>query len=211
MLRALQAADCFRTALHRTLRFMLVSQAIRMVMAILPLCLGLSIAAAPTLLLSGLFLDLLVMAVVSGLPPESAPLPRCQVGESIAKPHVTHRAELLSAGISAAVLWIIAGIAALCGVEFSGDLIYYGLLGTVGLQIALFLTDRLPKRDSTVFLAALCLVLVYVGALAASLVSGLQLLWVLVLPLAAPLMYVILWGILTRVMKHSSKKAKRTA
>ncbi|MBQ3508350.1 MAG: hypothetical protein IJA91_07360, partial [Clostridia bacterium] len=179
--RALRAADGFKNALDRTVRFTLISQAIRLVMVILPICLGLSIASAPVVLLSGLFLDLLVMAAASGFPLENAPSPRRELDAGISRPFVTYRIELLAAAVSAALSWVVAWIASLCGVEFGGDLLYYGLLCTFGLQLAVFITDRLPRRDSTVFFATLALGLTYVGALAASLVGELIPLWSLVL------------------------------
>ena len=205
VLRALQAADGFKNALDRTVRFTLLSQTIRLVMTVVPLCLGLSVAAAPGILLSGLLLDLLVMAAAIGLPLDIAIAPRRRLEDRITRPHVTYRAELLAAAISAALPWAIAGIAALLGVEFGGDLLYFGLLCTFGIQFSVFITDRLPRRDSTVFFTAFALILAYVGGLAASLVGGLLPLWSLVLPLVAPLAYVVLQAILTRSMGKAKK------
>ncbi len=205
VLRALQAADGFKDALDRTLRFTLLSQTARTVMTVLPLCLGLAVAAAPTLLLSGLLLDLLVMAAALKLPLRSTPAPRRTLDAGITHPHITHRAELLSAAAGAALPWSVAGISALCGVDFGGDLLYFGLLGTFGLQLAVFLTDRLPRRDSTVFFTTLGLALAYVGGLGAALAAGLNLLWALVLPLSAPASYVILRAILTRILGQGRK------
>lgn len=205
VLHALRAADGFKSALDRTLRFTLLSQTVRLVMTVLPLCLGLSVASAPALLLSGLLLDLLVMAAAAGLPLESTPAQRRSLDAGITRPHVTHRAEMIAVAISAALPWAVAGIATLFRATFGGDLLYYGLLCTFGLQLALFLTDRLPRRNSTVFFTSLALGLAYVGALAAALVGGLTLLWALVLPLMSPAVYVILRAILSHLMSNPKK------
>lgn len=191
VLCALRTADGFRSALDRTTRFVLLSQLVRIVMTILPLCLGLSIAAAPALLISGLFVDLLVMTALPGLPSEIASSRRGK-GESVA-PRLpgSYLPEMIAAAVGAALPWVIAGIAALCEVNFGGDLIHYGLLCTVGLQLAIFRTAPLPHRDSTVFFATFGLALVYVGALAAALVAELSPLWTLCMPLVAPAAYLL--------------------
>ena len=210
VLRALQAADAFRGALDRTLRFVLISQVIRIVMTVLPLCLGLAIAAAPALLISGLFVDLLIMTAALGTPAASAPAPRRKSDTPFVRSPRAHLTELIAAVIGAVVPWIVAGIAALVDVEFGGDLLYYGMLCTVGLQLAVFRTERLPKRDSTVFLTTFGLILVFVGALAAALVGDLHPLWTLALPLTAPVGYLLSHAIahtITVVRKRAAELA----
>ena len=201
VLRALQAADCFRNALDRTIRFLLLSQVIRTVMTVLPLCLGLSIAAAPALLISGLLTDLLVMTALLNLPVRSSPAPRREPTADIVMPPRAHLPELVAAVIGSIVPWIIAGVAALCDIDFGGDLVYYGMLCTAWLQLAVFRADRLPRRDSSVFFATLALGLICVGALAAALVGGILPLWSICLPLTAPLAYLV-----TRAIALAAKK-----
>lgn len=201
VLRALQAADACRTALNKALRFTLLSQAVRIVLVVLPLCLGMAPAAAPAILLSGVLPELLVLAAALGLPARSTPLPRRKPGETMIRPLSAYRGGLIAAAAGAAVLWIVAWVATLCGAEMGGDPIYYGVLGLFGLQIAIFLTDRLPKRDSTVFLTALCLLLAYVGAVAVALVKGLTPLWALAVPLIGPLVFALLQWSLGKLMK----------
>jgi len=189
VLRALQAADGFRAALDHTARFVVLSQILRMVMTILPLCLGLAISAAPALLVSGLLVDLLALTAFLGLPLKQTLAPRRDPQAPLLRSPFFNRAEIVASVAGAILPWLVAGVAALCDVEFGGDLLYFGLLCTVGLQLVVFRTDRLPKRDSTVFLGTLALVLIYVGALAAALVGGLSPLWALVMPLVAPTAY----------------------
>lgn len=209
VLRALRAADGIRSGLERALRFTLLSQAIRIMTVILPLCLCLSITTAPVVLLSGLFLDLLVLTAALHLPLGAAPEPRQGSGVWLEKPLAVHRDELLACAGSVILSWVVAGIAALCEADFGGDLLYYSLLCVFGLQTAVFLTDRLPRRDSTVFFTALAFGLAYVGALAASLVGGLVPLWSILLPLITPLSFVILRRVIPLVLKKVGKGSTR--
>ena len=191
VLRALQAADKFRNATDATLRFLLLSQVVRIVMTILPLCLGLAIASASALLISGLVVDLLVMTAFLNLPLKPTPDARRDPSADIARSPYVHIPEVIAAAVGAILPWLVAGIAALCEVEFGGNLTYYGLLCVVGLQLAIFRTAKLPKRDSSVFLTTLALALIYVGSLAAALGSGLHPLWSLGMPLTAPAAYLL--------------------
>lgn len=205
--RALQAADGFKDSLDRSLRFVLISQAVRIVMTVLPLCLGVSLAAAPALLLSGFVLDALVIAAAGALPLRNTPAPRRSLDKGIRRPYLTHKGALIAAASGAALPWLVAFIAALCDVEFGGDMAYFGLLCLFGLQIALFRLDRLPRRNSTVFFTTLGLALVYVGALAAALVAGLSPLWAIILPLTAPVSCVAV-DLILRHTAHSPQRKK---
>jgi len=207
VLTAVRAAESFVWATDHTLRFILLSQVVRLIMTVLPLCLGLSISSAPALLLSGYLLDLLVMAAAAQTSAEHI-RPAEQRGKASTRGWLSvwraHRAELISVSAVAVLLWVAAGIAVLFEAEIGGDLLYYGLLGLLSLQLALFFTGHFRRDghrlDGTTFLTGLCLVLVYVGALAATLVNGLTLLWALVIPPAGALAYVALRAILVRIM-----------
>ncbi len=202
VLRAVQAADAFRSGLDHTIRFVLLSQIIRAVMTILPLCFGMAIAAAPTLLLSGLVVDLLVMTAAAGLAIRPTVAPRRKAEETIARPLTAYLPEIVASVVGAALPWGVAGIARLCGAEPVGDLLYYGLLCTLILQVAVFRTDSLPRRSSVVFMATLALGLVWVGALATALVGGLRPLWALVLPLSTLAGYLPVYAIGRAVAKR---------
>ena len=204
--RALLAADGFKDSLDRAVRFILISQVIRAVMTVLPLCLGISLAAAPALLLSGFVLDGLVIAAFGAFPLQSTPAPRRSLDKGLLRPYLTHKGALIAAVTGATIPWLVAFIAALCDVEFGGDMAYFGLLCLFGLQIAVFRLDRLPHRYSAIFFTTLGLVLTYVGALAAALVAGLSPLWAIVLPLTAPVACVIVDLILRRTRNSSPKK-----
>lgn len=203
--RALLAADRYRDARERTLRFLLLSQTVRTVMTVFPLLLGLTLAAAPVLLLSGLLVDLLVMGAALGLPVGDSLLPRARGGESLSATLRTHRAELISAATASVIPWIVAGIAALLEADFGGDLLYFGMLCTLGLQLAVFASSGLPRRNRGVFFTGLVLGLIYVAGLAASLAAGLGLLWTILLPLTAPAAYLLIRAVLIRVLPAEKK------
>ena len=204
---ALLTADACGDVLARSLRLLLLTQTVRILMTVIPLCLGLAVAAAPVLLMSGLGLDLLFMLTYLHLPKRDIPAPRCTGEPTLRGLWLTHRVELISSSVGAVLPWIVVGIAALAGASFGGDLLYFGLLCTVGLQAVQFRADTLPKRDRGVFLATLAAGLVYVGSLAASLAAGLGLIWAMPLPLIAPAAYLLTRAILTRALKGTSSKA----
>ena len=207
---ALLTADRHGDLLDRGFRLLLLSQAVRILSAILPLCLGLAPAAAPTLLLSGLGLDLLFLLAYLGLPLGDLPASRGREPLTLRGLWLTYRAELISAASGIAVPWVAVGIAALTGASFGGDLTYFGLLSTVALQIALFRVPPLPKRDRGIFFATLAAALFYVGSLGAALAAGLSPVWALLVPLSAPAVYLALRFILMRALKdkngHTSRK-----
>ncbi len=202
VLRAVQAADAFRSGLNHTIRFILLSQIVRAVTTILPLCLGMAIASAPMLLLSGLVVDLFVVTAAAGLAIRPTVSPRRKPEETIARPLSAYLTEAVAAAVGAALPWGVAVIAKLCGADPVGDLSYYGLLCTVILQLAVFRSDRLPRRSSVVFLATLTLGMVWIGALAAALVGGLRPLWALILPLSTLVGYLPIYAVGRTVAKR---------
>lgn len=204
---ALLTADACGEVLDRSLRLLLLTQTVRILMTVIPLCLGLAVAAAPVLLLSGLGLDLLFLLTYLHLPKRDIPAPRRTGGLSLRGLWLAHRVELISSTVGSVLPWIVVGIAALAGASFGGDLLYFGLLCTVGLQTVLFRADKLPGRDRGVFFATLAAGLFYVGSLAASLAAGLGLLWAIPLPLIAPAAYLLTRAVLTRLFRKASSKA----
>ncbi len=197
---ALLAADHFNHTYRQMCRFVFLSQAVRLLAAILPLCLGLAPATAVLLLVSGLGVDLLVMMTVISLPFPSVITAHRNTAVASERPWLTHRNSLIAAAVAIALPWGVAGIAKLCHVEFGADLTYYGALCLLGLQLALFRTEHLPRRDRSVFFATLALVLLYVGALAVALAAGLHILWAIVLPPVMPLAYVAIRWLLNRCL-----------
>ncbi len=188
---ALLCADRTKAALDRAFAFTLLSQAARVVATVLPLCLGLTLASAPALLLSGMVVDFVVFLAALALPADTAPAPRRPMDRGLTAPWNSYRTRLVATAIAAALPWLVVGIAHLAGVRFGGDLTYLNFLCLLGLQIAIFRTDRLPRRNRHVFFATLAIALLYVGALAAAIGSGLGPLWALLCPLISPAVYVL--------------------
>ena len=75
--------------------------------------------------------------------------------------------------------------------EFGGDLSHFLFLCLVGRQLAIYRSLPHPRRDSTVFLTTMALMLVYVAAVAIALTAGLYPLWALAIPLVTPVAYAI--------------------
>ena len=209
--RALLAADSCGEALDRSLRLLILAQIVRLIMTVLPLCMGLSLAAAPVLLISGLGMDLLCMLAYAGLPVGDMPSKRRSQEVSPRGLWLRYRVDILSATVGAAFPWVVLGIAFLLGARIEGDLRYYGFLCMVGLEFVIFRGDHLPNRDRRIFMTTFALGLIFVGALAASLASGLGVIWAIPVPLTVPRVYLGARSILRRVWepKASGKSASK--
>ena len=206
--RALLAADCCGEALDRSLRLLILSQAVRLVTVILSLCMGVAPASSVSLLLSGLGMDLLCMLTYAALPASDVPSQRRSGEPSLRRLWLRYRTEFLAVIIGAAFPWLVMGIACLFGARVNGDPRYYGFLCTVGLQIVIFRVDRLPNRDRRVFMTTLILLMIFAGSLAAALASGLSVLWAIPVPLTVPRIYLGARSIINRIQKlKSAKKA----
>lgn len=202
--RALLAADSCGEALDRSLRIMILAQIVRLIMTVLPLCMGLSLAAAPVLLISGLGMDLLCMLAYAGLPTGDVPSERRSGDSSLRQLWLRYRAEIISVAVGAAFPWIMVGIALLLGARIGGDLRYYGFLCMVALEFVIFRVDHLPSRDRRVFLTTLVLGLIFAGGMAASLVSGLGVIWAVPVPLIVPRVYLGARSIFRRIWESKA-------
>ncbi len=186
---ALLAADRFKTALDRFYTYFIAAQLLRLIAVFLPLCFGLAPISATTLLLSGLLADVVAYLVFMNLPAEESPARRRAVEAGIGDPWQTHRQLLIITAVAAALPWLIAGIAKLANVDFGGDLARYGMLCLLGCQLALLCTERIPKRNRTVFFGILAMALLCVGALADALGAGLFPVWSMLVPTLLCVLY----------------------
>lgn len=203
---ALLSAEHIRTATGRVFGFVLLSQAARLCLTVLPLLLGFSMLSAPALLLSGLWVDLLVLISAATLPLPPAVGKRGSMGDEVKLPHIRHKSGLIAVGVSTVLPVLAATVCHYCHVETGGEPADFLLLCLLGLQIALYRLAPLPRHNSAVFFTTLAMVLLYVAVLAASLASGLSLLWALVIPVSAPLLYVACKAILDRVAGKRATK-----
>lgn len=196
--RALLAADHAKNTLDRVFAFLFLSQAIRLVATVLPLCLGLSLAAAPALLVSGLVADLIVLLIMNHLPEGEAPAPRRSMTQGLLRPWLTYRGRLIAVGVATGLPWLVLFVIKLVGLPVGTEFAYFGALCLFGLQVVLFRAPDLPRKNRTVFLTTLALVLLYVGALAAALGGGLHPLVALFVPPVVAALGFLLLRILRR-------------
>lgn len=189
--RTLLAADHLRESVYRSVRFIVLSQVLRLVSVLLPLCLRLSLLPATALLLSGLCLDLVAVICYVCLPlPSRVAAPRSMTN-ILGRPLRDWRRDWISLLTAVALPWLIAGICRLADVNFGADLSHFAVLCLFATQLVLFLCSGLPKKSSAVFFAALIFVCFYVGAVATALGAGLHWLWSLILPATAPAAYLL--------------------
>ena len=197
--RALLAADHLRDSVYRSVRFILLSQVLRLVSVLLPLCFGLSLLPAPALLLSGLCLDLAAVICHVCLPLATRVASPRSLTDTLGRPLRDLRRDWISLLAAIVLPWLIAGICRLADVGFGSDLSYFAVLCLFATQLVLFLCSGLPKKSSAVFLTVLVFVCFYVGAIAAALGAGLHWLWSLILPMTAPAAYLLTRYLLGRL------------
>lgn len=203
--RALLCADRLRDATKEVFGFLLLSQAARLCLTVLPLLLGLSALSAPALLVSGLCVDLLILVTAVALPLPTAPQKRGSTEDSLRSHRIIHRNGLIAVAAATAIPTLIAAISHYLTLDMGGDPIHYLALCLLGLQTAIYRLTPLPRRDRTVFFTTLALVLTYVAALAIALGAGLGLIWSLALPLITPAVYVAVRLILDRVTGRGAR------
>lgn len=190
--RALLCADHIKDTTDRFFGFLLLSQAARLLLLLLPVLLGLALPSAPVILLSGVGIDLLILLSMIALPHPAIPRPRRSGESGITTPHVTYRAELIALAAAVALPVIAASICRFFDMDFGGSMTAYLTLCLVGLQTVIYRTSPLPRRERGVFLTTMALVPAYAAALAVALAGGLYPLWALAVPLASPTLYLIL-------------------
>lgn len=201
-------ADQYKEAIRRLFGYLLLSQAARLCLVILPLLLGLSAASAPALLVSGLCVDLLVTLSALGLPLPATLSKRESLEDTVKAPHILHRNGLIAVAAATAVPVLTAAVCHYLAVDMGGDPTHYLTLCLAGLGLAVYRLAPLPRRDRSVFFTTLTLALIYVAALAIALGAGLGLLWSLVLPLTAPAIYVTVKSVLDRAAGKKGSASK---
>lgn len=85
---------------------------------------------------------------------------------------------------------------------------HFLLLCLVGLQTVIYRSSPLPRRDRTVFLTTMILILAYVAALAVALSAGLHPIWALAVPLASPLLYLAVRPAVKHAVARKSRSGK---
>ena len=199
--RALLCADHIKDTADRVFGFTLLSQAARLLLLILPVITGAALPAAPALLLSGIGIDLLVLLSSVSLPHPATPRPRRSMESGISTPHITYFSELIAIAVAVTLPILAVAVCRFCDVDFGGDTAHVPFLCLVGLQLVIYRSAPLPRRDRTVFLTTMVLILVCVAALAVALAAGLRLLWALAVPLASPVLYLAVRSVVKRAKR----------
>lgn len=202
--RAFLCADHIKDTTDQVFGFTLLSQAARLLLLILSAVLGVGLPSSVALLLSGMGIDLLILLSAVGLPHAPTPRPRRSMEQGIVNPHVTYFNQLVAVTAAVTLPVLAAAVCRFLGVEFGGDLSHFLFLCLVGLQLAIYRSSPLPRRDGTVFVTTMALLLFYVAVLAVALTAGLYPLWALAIPLASPAVYLMVFLILKR-----ARRAKR--
>lgn len=201
--RALLAAGQASRGIIMSLRFLLLSQVLRVLMLVLPLLTGAACLSAPTLLVSGFVVDLL--AVICYM--------RCDIYDDPAQKHTAlphpsikgfwkyFKAELILGASLCAIPVILTLLTRILKGSAFGDLAFYLALSLLATQIAVFATGHKPKRRRRGFFVLVLMACIYVGFLSVALASGLQVMYCLVLPLAQPFLWLVGSAIINKVKK----------
>ena len=183
--QAFLTAARYRDAMAGAVRFFAISQLLRVLMLAVPVCMGAALPGAPWLLLSGMVADTLALLSLS-VNDTSPSLMRRRVFPADWRQLLhTLCPDLIGAGGAVACLWTTAGVGMLLAVSFgTAGLDGFAGLSLLTIQLALYVTDpMLARRTRSGFCFLLAFLLLWVGALAVTLGSGLRLYWSLVFPL----------------------------
>lgn len=198
--RARLAAGQLMQGLRMSLRFLLLSQLLRLLMLALPLISGVTCLSAPVLLLSGFLTDALALHayVRCDLSDESLGDSKASPAQALGTPLRLFKAELILTAASILIPFVIALLSRVLGGSLYGDMSYFCALSLTATQILFFATGHRPKRQRRGFFVLVLMCCVYVGLLSVALASGLHVLWCLLLPLLQPLVFLIGYGILRK-------------
>lgn len=204
---ALDTAARYRDAMQSFWRFWGLSQLLRLLMLLLPLCMGVALPETPWMLLSGFFADMLALLSLALNDAPVSPSRRSGGQSGLRAWLMTHLDDLIGLGAATAALWVAVGVAKLKAVNFgTATLSVYIGVSVLSIQLALYLSDRiLCRRTRSGWFFLFAFFLLWVGTLAVGLVSGLRLYWSLVFPLGGGLVFLILRG-LTRGILHSIQR-----
>ncbi len=203
--RAILAADRMRDTYDAVSSYLLLSWTARALATLLAMCMGLVAIPAPLLLLSGLVVDTGVVLAMARRPLAEIPAPRKDMPERSSLFLLSHRPRLITLAITATIPWIIALVSRLLGSDFGGGLAGYGFLTITAFSLAVFAaglpadTTNRRRTDRLTVFTFLFLLLVCIGAVAATLAAGLSPVRALFFPFIGPLLYFIAVKLLDRL------------
>ena len=126
----------------------------------------------------------------------------------IITPHTTYLSELIAVAAAVTLPTLAAAVCRFCDLDFGGDMSHFLLLCLVGLQTVIYHSSPLPRKDRTVFLTTMALILAYVAALAVALSAGLHPIWALAVPLTSPVLYLAVRPIVKHAVTHKGRTGK---
>ncbi len=194
--RALLTAEQMQKSGVFTCRYIFLSQILRIFTVLLPLFMGLTVIPAALLLFSGFGMDLLAFycCTRADVPPEltSRRMEKAYPKQEEKKPKVLQDIPvpmyaMIVVAAACVIPWTAALVAKLLNVSFGADLAYFGMLCLFGAQIALLITQKLPRRRRVGFFTTVSAVCIYVGGLSIALGAQLSVMWCLLIPLVQPL------------------------
>lgn len=208
---ALETAERYRISLSSLSRFLSLSQVLRLLMLLIPVCMGAALPDAPWLLLSGLFADMIALFsfALADMRVSNDPNDRRKPAPKGIRPLLLSRLhDLVGIAVAVACIWTAAGIGILTATSFGiatpGG---YAGIALLSIQLSIYLTDPvLMRRTPTGLFCLLLFGLVWVGALAVSLGSGLRLLWSLLLPIGGAVVFLLTREITKIVLRMIHRK-----
>ncbi len=187
------AAGQLMRGLHMSLRFVFLSQILRVLLLIVPLITGTACLSAPALLVSGLVVDTLALLCYcqcdlseSGITKREAP-----PSEKLIAPHRLLKPEMLLTAITTAIPILIAILTRWISGSAFGDMAYFCALSLLAAQLVIFATGHLPRNRRRGFFILVFMICIYVGALSVALASGLNVLYCMLLPFVQPLVWLL--------------------
>ncbi len=203
--RALLAADRMKNTLDFSVAYLLIVQCIRLTLSLIAACYGMTVLAAPGLLVSGILMDTAVVLAASRFPISAAPSPRRAWSDGLTAPWKTHGRHLIMAAAVSILAVSMVQIAHFAGVSLGNTAVYYAILCLLGLQFAVYVTGfghaagKEHRSGSTSFFVGLMLALFYMAGLAVALGAGLPPLWALLFPLIPALVYFLINSVFDRI------------
>ena len=191
--RAKLVADSFLRGLTMGLRFICLSQLLRILAVALPLLCGAACVPAPVILTSGLLVDALALYCYARSDPDEKGRIKTNQGpkEILSAPHKLFKAELILTAVTSIIPLAIALVTRVVKNSALGDMAYFCALSMMATQIVIFSMGHLPKANRRGFFTVVLMCCCFVGVLSVSLALGLNVLYCFLLPLIQPLVWLI--------------------
>ena len=195
--RARLAAGQLSRGFASSVRFVLLSQLVRILLFFLAIVTGTACIYAPMILLSGLLADGIVLATYAkgDLPKDRNIRVTLEALTAANHPHRHFLPEIILTAASCLIPTVIAAVTYWTTGSEHGNMGYFCALSLVLTQWVLAFTGHLPRRHRRGFFMLVLLACIYAGFLSVALASGLHFFWSLLLPLVQPLAWLLGYAI----------------